>query len=262
MYFNPMHEIRGATVRNIQDNIARLWINNANGIIRPEVCAMTRSFIDDTIEGYADDGFPVEDLNDVFFLYERGARRAGKNMRATMSSRDSYSPFFARSFVDAVFSSSVKSRRTADLHYRLLEEFAPATVKIPFDKDAWSVRSASLNVYIELYKNLSGRARSKLASRWPAVDQRDSRHMLVKDSMFQRVNWLKQIRGKLREMCLDGRNSPVWDFVDRDKFSAVTDPSADDSDLSRNARILFLTATLYYYDSYSGVTGAKGEWSA
>jgi asparagine synthase (glutamine-hydrolysing) len=258
MYFNPMHEVRGATLGNIQDHNARRWISNANGLVRTEVCAMARSFIDDTIAGYADDGFPVEDLNDVFFLYERGARRAGKNMRATMSSRDSYSPFFARSFVDAVFSSSIRLRRTADLHYRLLEEYAPATVAIPFDKNAWSIRSPSLNVYMELTRQLSGRLRSVLASRLPAL-QAENRQMIVKDTMFQRVAWLKQIRSKLREMCLDSRNSPVWDFLDREAFATVTSDSAGELQLARNAKILFLAATLYYYDSYSSAVSVAGS---
>ena len=191
-------------------------------MIRPEACALARSFMDDTIVKYADDGFDVNDLNDVFFLYERGGRRAGKNMRATMSLRDSYSPFFSRPFVEAVFSSSVRSRRTAALHYRLIEEFAPAALTIPFDKGAWSRRSPSLNLYLELITAVRRRLRSGIATRVLGLKQQERRQMIVRDTMFQRVMWLQQIQKKLREMCLDGRNSPVWDFVDRDRFDAVT----------------------------------------
>jgi len=252
MYLNPIHEIRRATVQDIQKNIALRWINDANGMIRPEACASARSFVNDTIMKYADEGFHVDDLNDVFFLYERGARRAGRNMRATMSLRDSYSPFFSRPFVEAVFSSSVRSRRTAALHYRLIEELTPAALAIPFDKGAWSRRSPTLNLYLELYAHLTGRIGSRLARLAPALKKQKGRQMIVKDTMFQRVVWLKQIQEKFREMCLDGSSSPVWDYIDRDRFEAVTSPSAAESNLAENAKILFLTATLFYYESHTG----------
>lgn len=258
MYFNPIHDVRGTTIKDVQDNIARRWIDNANGMIRPEACALARSFVDDAIVKYADDGFPVEDLNDVFFLYERGARRAGKNMRATMSLRDTYSPFFSRPFAEAVFSQSVRSRRTEALHYRLIEEFAPAALTIPFDKGAWSRRSPSLNLYLELYAQVKRRLGSEIATRISGTKQ-ESQHILVKDTMFKRVTWLQQIQEKLREMCLDGRSSPVWDYVDRDRFDAVTSPSASGSNLSENARALFLTATLFYYESHSRVSDEIGS---
>ena len=258
MYFNPVHDVRGTTIQDVQDNIARRWIDSSNGMIRPEVCSQARSFIDDAVVKYADDGFPVDDLNDVFFLYDRGARRAGKNMRATMSLRDTYSPFFSRSFVEAVFSQSVRSRRTEVLHYRLIEEFAPEALAIPFDKGAWSRRSPSLNLYLELSAQVKRRLNSEIATRISGTKQ-ESQHILVKDTMFKRVTWLQQIQEKLREMCLDGRSSPVWDYVDRDRFDAVTSTSASGSSLSENAKALFLTATLFYYESHSRVSDVVGS---
>ena len=83
--------------------------------------------------------------------------------------------------------------------------------------------------------------------------------MLVKDTMFQRVMWLQQIQKKLREMCLDGSSSPVWDYVDRDRFDAVTSQSAAESSLSDSAKALFLTATLFYYESYTGAIDTIGS---
>jgi asparagine synthase (glutamine-hydrolysing) len=249
-YFNPVHDFRGASLRDMQDNIARRWIDSANGMMRPDACAESRSFVDETMVRYADDGFAVNDLSDVFFLYERAGRRTGKNMRATMEMRDSYSPFYRRAFAEAVFSLDARSRRTEPLHYRLIEQFAPAVLKIPFDKGGWTNRSPSLNLYSEVMQQVQRRLSSKMAKRVPWARQKANRHFIVKDTMFERVKWLKQLQHKLREMCLDGSSSPVWDFVDRDKFDAVTDPSSPESELSANARALFLTATLFYYESH------------
>jgi len=250
-YFNPVHDFRGASLRDAQDNIAQRWINSANGLMRPDACARARSFVDERMAKYADDGFDVNDLNDVFFLYERAGRRSGKNMRATMELRDSYSSFYCRAFAEAVFSLDARSRRTAPLHYRLIEEIAPAVANIPFDKGGWTSRSPSLNLYIEVMQRVQRRIGSAIARRIPWREQDKSRHMIVKDTMFERVRWLNQVQPRLREMCLDGSSSPVWDFVDRDRFDAVTAPSAPESELSRNARALFHVATLFYYESHS-----------
>jgi len=250
-YLNPVHDFRGPSVRDMQNNIAQRWIDGANGLIRPDACAMARSFVDETIQEYADDGFDVSDLNDVFFLYERAGTRSGKNMRATMEFRDSYSPYYCRAFVEAVFSLDARSRRTEPLHYRLIEEYAPAVLRIPFDKGSWPSRSPSLNLYLEVMEQVTRRLKSEAARRIPWARQKANRHMVVKDSMFERLKWLKQLQPKLREMCLDRSGSPIWDFVNRDKFDAVTAPSASESELSKHARALFLTATLFYYESHS-----------
>lgn len=248
-HFNPIQAVRGLTVGDVQNTIARRWVDNADGLMRPETYASARSFVEDSIVSYADDGFHVDDLSDVFFLYERGGRRAGKNMRANMSLRDSYSPFFSRSFVEATFSLDAIVRRTEPLHYRLLKELSPALVRIPFDKGGWTSRSASLNLYVELAEKIFSRIGHKLAREIPWTKAIEKRHILVNDTNFERETWLQQIQGQLREMCLDERDSVIWDYVDRDKFDLATARTASSDNLSRHAKGLFLAATLYYYES-------------
>jgi asparagine synthase (glutamine-hydrolysing) len=248
-HFNPIQAIRGMTVQTVQNTIADRWVNDANGLMRPETYAAARTFVENSIVGFADDGFDADDLGDVFFLYERGGRRAGKNMRANMSLRDSYSPFFSRSFVNAAFSLRSAVRRTEPLHYGMLREVSPELVRMPFDKGGWTSRSASLNLYTELASAVASRVKHKVARELPWTRAIEKRHILVSDTNFERATWLQQIQGQLREMCLDERNSAVWDYVDRDKFDKATVQSGTSNNLSRNAKGLFLTATLHYYES-------------
>lgn len=248
-HFNPIQAVRGVTVKNVQDTIARRWIDSAGGLMRQETCDVARSFVDRSIAGYADDGFRADDLSDVFFLYERGGRRVGKNMRANMSLRDSYSPFFSRSFVKSAFSLDSTVRRTEPLHYWLLQELAPALLQIPFDKGGWTSRSASLNLYQELVSKLFSRLGHKLAREIPWTKPIEKRHILVSDTNFERTTWLQQIQAQLREMCLDESNSDIWNYVDRHKFDKATAQIGTSDNLSRNAKGLFLTATLNYYES-------------
>jgi len=245
-YFNPLHEFRGASVRDVQDNIARKWVNGADGLIRPEIAALARSYTDEAISGYADHGFHVNDLNDVFFLYERGARRTGQVMHATTYLRDTYSPFFSRSFAEAVFSVDARARRTGPFHYRLIEELAPKLLSVPFAEGSWKIRSPTVNYYRELALQIRQRLAARIPDRFQRARREPSQHFIVKDTMFERLQWLQRIRGELREMCLDDRNSAIWDFVDKDRFDAAT---VSPDDLSRYAKPLFLIATVYYYDS-------------
>jgi hypothetical protein len=182
-------------------------------------------------------------------------------MRANMSLRDSYSPFFSRRFVEAAFSLDSVVRRTEPLHYGLLKELSEALVEMPFDKGAWTSRSASLNLYTELAKAIRSRIKHKLARELPWMKTIEKRHILVSDTNFERTTWLQQIQGQLREMCLDDGGSEIWDYVNRDKFDKATAQSATSSNLSRNAKGLFLTATLYYYESQGRELRAD-RWTA
>jgi len=248
-HFNPIQTVRGLTLSSVQHTIASRWVDDAGGLMRKETCAAARAFIDRAIATYADEGFRTDDLSDVFFLYERGGRRAGKNMRANMSLRDSYSPFFSRSFVNAAFSLSSTVRRTEPLHYALLNEVSPELVDIPFDKGRWTSRSASANLYAELTRMIISRIRHRLARELPWTRAIEKRHILVSDTNFERATWLEQIQARLRETCLDEHNSAIWDFVNRDQFDKATARAGKSRSLSRNAKGLFLTATLYYYES-------------
>jgi asparagine synthase (glutamine-hydrolysing) len=259
-HFNPLQAVRGMTVKAAQDTIVARWVDSAGGLMRPEAYAAARKFVQNAIAGYADDGFHADDLGDVFFLYERGGRRAGKNMRANMSLRDSYSPFFSRSFVEAAFSLESVVRRTEPLHYGLLRELSPELLAMPFDKGSWRNQSASLNLYTELARLILSRIGHKLARELPWTKAIEKRHILVGDTNFERATWLQQIQGQLREMCLDEHDSVIWDYVDRDKFDKATAKTAASNNLSRHAKGLFLTATLYYYETQSRALRAD-KWA-
>lgn len=259
-HFNPVQAVRGMTVKSVQETIAARWVDSAGGLMRPEAYASARKFVEDTIVKYADDGFRADDLGDVFFLFERGGRRAGKNMRANMSLRDSYSPFFSRSFVNAAFALDSVVRRTEPFHHGLLRELSPSLVAMPFDKGGWTRRSASLNLYTELTKAIVRRIRHKLARELPWTKVVEKRHILVGDTNFERAAWLQQIQGQLREMCMDERESVIWDYVDREKFDKATAQTETSNNLTRNAKGLFLTATLYYYESQGQALRAD-QWS-
>lgn len=249
--FNAYYDFRGLKIGDVQKNIAKWTISNADGIVRPETVAIARDFIDRTVERHADQGVDVHDLNDSFFLYEEEGRRVGQVMHPTTFLRDTYSPYFSRSVMTAAFTIKERFRRIQPFHYGLLEELAPQLLKIPFDKGSWRSRSPSLNFYRELVQQVHRRLVAKISARFPRAHTAAPLHFIVKDAGFERLNWLQQIRINLRDTCLDDRNSAIWDFVERKKFDALTAESTSADDLSRNANILFLVATVNYYAAFS-----------
>ena len=249
--FNAYYDFRGLKIGDVQKNIAKWTISNADGILRPETVAIARAFINQTVERHADQGVDVHDLNDSFFLYEEEGRRVGQVMHPTSFLRDTYSPYFSRSVMTAAFSISERFRRIQPFHYGLLEKLAPQLLKIPFDKGSWRSRSPSLNFYRELVQQVHRRLVANISARFPRANTAAPLHFIVKDAGFERLKWLQQIRVNLRDTCLDDQNSAIWDFVDRKKFDALTAKSTSADDLSRNAKILFLVATVNYYAAFS-----------
>lgn len=252
-HFNPVRALRRESVEGVKNTVLRRWLGAADGMLQPEVYASAASFIRDSVDRYADAGFAVSDLADVFFLYERGGRRVGKNLRANMSLRDSYSPFFSRQFVEAAFSLRETDRRTEPLHYKLLATIAPGTVNIPFDKGRWSSRSPTVNLYQEFAKVVSGRIGRTIKRRLKPKARSRPNNILVNDTNFERTAWLEQLQETFRQMCLDEHNSEIWGYIDREKFSAVTANKDKPELVARNAKALFLAATLYFYDRQSRI---------
>ena len=76
-------------------------------------------------------------------------------------------------------------------------------------------------------------------------------HILVQDTNFERTAWLESLRHTFRRMCLDERQSVIWNYVDREKFAAATSGQENTEALAQNAKALFLIATLYFYNRQS-----------
>lgn len=256
-YFNPLQEFRGATIGDIQQNIARRFVSDSDGMMRPAATRLARSFTDKAISRYAEQGFHPEDINDAFYLYERGGRRTGQVMHTTTHLRDSYSPYFSRALVAAIFSVDIKVRRTEAIHYQLIEMLAPHVLNLPCESGPWKSRSASKNYYKELMQQVRRRISARIAQRLPVRQQQAATpHFIVKDTTFERVKWLQQLQPQLREMCLDSRQSIIWDFVNRPRFEAAL---ATTESLSKYARSLFLVATVHYYESLSQNRRSKAK---
>jgi hypothetical protein len=74
---------------------------------------------------------------------------------------------------------------------------------------------------------------------------------LATDTMFDRLNWLEAKRETIREVCLDQKDSPIWEIADRLLFERIMSPKCDPAERTQYMKTIFHIATLFYYDTYN-----------
>ena len=246
-FYEPLDYVRKPDLAAVKRSLTRILVKDHGGLILPDAMAHANRYIEKRLDHFDGEGIQAQDLPDVLWIYERGAARSGKNMRATMNYRDTYSPFFAKSFAKASFAMSALQRTTEPLHYRLMKKLQPEVHAIRFDKGSWKSQNAKWKLTKDLAKEARFRATLLFNKRIKGIKQARPKHMLVKDTMFERVQWLKMLSAGMREQFSDPSNAGLWEVVNRDKFMAITAEDADEQKLALNAVQLFTIATVMSY---------------
>ena len=89
-----------------------------------------------------DEGFPAEDVPDVYYTYEQIRRWAGADLRKYLPTAEVVAPFCGRAYMRAAFQFDALHRWTEPLHYQMLRmldrrlhrmriPIRPATVEEP-----------------------------------------------------------------------------------------------------------------------------------
>jgi asparagine synthase (glutamine-hydrolysing) len=246
-YFFAPEYMRKPKFETVAGRFRRTLVKDFRGLVRSDAIADARRYIVDELGQYHGNGVRLRDLPDIFWIHERGAARSGKNMRVSMNYRDTFSPFFSHSFAVASFGMSALQRATEPLHFRLLKQFSPESHAVPFDKGGWKNQNRYLNLLEELHKFARFRASVLAAKRIPGAKQVRSQHMLVKDTMFERLQWLRNLVGGMREEISDPQNAEMWELIDREKFMRITSDGVSDRELAFYVVPLFEILTLLTY---------------
>jgi hypothetical protein len=246
-YFYPLAYLRKMDVSNVKKLIRLFTIKDYKGLIRPEATAIANSYVSSALDQYSEEGIRPADLPDLFWAHERGSARSGKNMRTSMNRRDTYSPFFGKAFATASFSMSPLQRATEPLHYRLMERLAPELLELPFDKGRWKPQNKYLHLADEVFGALRVRGGQFISKRRPGKQPIRPKHMLAKDTMFERVAWLRQISAGMREQLNDASCADMQRIIEIKKFNRITDPDATDELLAQHIVPLFTISTVLMY---------------
>jgi hypothetical protein len=198
----------------------------------------------------ADQGIRPIDIPDIYGNHVVDGRRLGNNGRALAGTRDTYTPYATRAFLEAAFSIRSLKRYTEPLHFGLTRHLAPELHRMPLAKNSWRNQNEILNLVQMRTKRKARQVNKRLQKKLNKIWQ--SKHAYsYKDSMFNRLGWFESKREHILELATDSRCSTIWNFVERDKFEKIMSPETHRSIRSQNLQLLFHIATLAYYESDS-----------
>ena len=145
---------------------------------------------------------------------------------------------------------SALQRYTEPLHYGLTRMLMPKLHSLPCDKGPWRSQRPVLN-WLSLYKssvlhNARGKARRLVPDTLRRFKPKKSRRKL---HTFDQGDWFEIKREQMREVCLDQRDSMLWNLVDRSKFERMTSSATDREERASHKGTLFRIATLFYYEA-------------
>jgi asparagine synthase (glutamine-hydrolysing) len=213
------------------------------GLVTPDIVKLVEDYIKSYVRKGVDDGFKLANIPDAFGMYQGDARRIGNNMRGLMMSRDVFSPFCTRAFVEAAFAIPLIKRYAESLHYRLILSLSPELHRLDFDKYSWPQQQLYLNI-IRAYRNANKRfSIKKLLKRSRPIKTEK------KPSFSEHYSWFESKRNEIQEVCMDHHNSIIWDFVDRSVYEKLMSTSTDPIERSKYIKVICNIATLFYYEN-------------
>lgn len=239
---------RHLNAQEIKKILDRTGPDDSKGLVQETAKARARAWKDQCVDNCVDQGLALLDIPDVFGNHYFDARRLSNNGRGLAQIRDTFTPFASRAFLEATFSLPVMNRFTEPLHYRLLETLSPGLHRFPFDQHPWRSQGPMMNLARIRARKKALFVKRKLRRIRNLVSPAKANYSKV-DSMFSRLDWFEDKRNDLRQFALDSASSPVWDFVDRERFEQITSAETNSAVRSHNLKLLFAVVTLLYYDN-------------
>lgn len=232
----------------VQRILPAKMIRNSGQLVKQETKVMAQTYLQQLMEQFLDEGFAPIDVPHLLFTYERVRRWAGSNARKTLPQQDVFSPYCTRAFVETAFALPPDYRYCETLHYELTKFLVPQLHSLPYDAPwLWQPPITYL-----MQRRLDAVVR-KVNRLFPHLlkhyQSQQSYHSQQSSSIpaFTKSAWLEAKLLPLRELCLDQKNSPLWDFVNRSEFERIMSSAAEPTERSKYLTNLYTIITLFYY---------------
>lgn len=231
-YSNPRLFVGRKGVEDVKQFLIGRVLDDHHGLVRAEAFEAAQEFLGTWVNEMTGEGVEPVDMPDFFYTYERIRRWAGSNARKIRPVHDLFSPFCTRAFVTEAFRLTAAYRYSEPLHYELLR-LDPVLHAIPFLKEPWRPQMPAVNMVSAVWRK---RVKARLSAR-----NMDSGSPSIQALLMQK-RWRH-----FREFCLDQRSSPLWGFIDRNRFEAVMGGQPDLRLCHDMGLELFQIFTLFYY---------------
>jgi asparagine synthase (glutamine-hydrolysing) len=228
-----------------------LMVSDYGGLLSREALGVSRSYLRVFLNECLDEGFPPEELPDVFYTYERVRRWASNLAREMAPTEDQFMPFCTRPFIKAAFSMPPVSRYAESLHYELIQQTVPTLNNLPFAKP-WRSQPPPPPSFHRIAKqriveNIPYPIRRMLALMRARLRPGNVRP--VSTALYDPTAWLEAKRPQMLEVCLSQPRSSVWSLVNRRPFERLMSAHTGPGERYPLVMVLFAIATICYNDS-------------
>lgn len=232
---HPRHLLAAPSPAAIESYLVQFLVGDHGGLLTRAAVAHARGYVADFVQRALADGFRPIDIPDLFYAEERVRRWAGSNERQAMPVGDRFSPFVTRAFIEAAFALSARERITEPLHAGMTRQLAPALYDLPLPKEPWRPQMPALYLLKWAWHTAN-----------PFPHRRPARPAA---RAFDHAAWLEARRDWFRALCLDQRESRLWDLVDRAAFERVTARATSPAVRRRSVRGLYHAATVFAWSA-------------
>jgi asparagine synthase (glutamine-hydrolysing) len=245
-YYTPLEALGNHSPDEIVRMLREMIIFEYGGLVLPAARELTAVHLRECILRYFDEGLTGLDVSDAFFTYHRQGRWGGINRNKLSPVYDPFALLCTRAFVEAVFTLPPAYRKCHWLHHQLLSLLAPNLAEFPFDSGRELPQSPRLNLLRWILERSHNKVRTHLRRRFPR--RRSSGTTAGRSPEFGQAAWLEIKRDWMRSICLDQRDSMLWEFLNRSLFEQIMSDSADPAARQAYRLGIYGIATLFYYE--------------
>jgi len=241
-FYNPLEALQKHRPEDMERMMIDALVLDYGGLVLPEARKLSITQVQKTIQESFDQGLSGLDVMDAFFTLQDVGRWAGSNRRRSNPVVDIFAPLCIRPFVKGAFMIPPAYRYSHWLHRQLIDFLVPELSKLPFDKDRWPSQLPPVNVLEWIWKrslNKVRRFRQRFKPR-----RREAEFQPIE---FDQVAWLEKKRDWMREICLDQRDSMLWNFVNRPLYERIMSASTDPAERWTYRLGIYGIVTLFYY---------------
>lgn len=179
------------------------------GLVTPTGREETRRYLDRYVAERREEGWRPGEVLESYYAFERVKHWGAAGVKRAADAVDVFTPFASRAFILYAYGLTSGQRYMEAAHHRLLSVLVP-DLDLPFDT-AWKPqrpRAAGADAARQAAQRLPARLRSRRSGAAPAPP------------FAQR--WYEAGLPLHRELCLSFPASPLWEYVDRRRYDALS----------------------------------------
>jgi asparagine synthase (glutamine-hydrolysing) len=207
------------SLHGIQRRLVLKRLSSHGGIVAPGAMETAERYLDGYLEERRAEGWPVGELAQAFYAFERIGQWAASGVRRTIATSDQYSPFLTRDFIEYAFSLPPGERYLEAAHYRLLSFYSATLRDMTFERP-WRRQQPAAAARLAL-REAAGHAVTRGGRRLSRAGRRDRTRASTAPPSHFGHRWFEAGFAEHRDLLAAHPDSALWEFVDRGRVEEL-----------------------------------------